>query len=160
MECCGPSDEWDRPLPDEPPVPHRTPDSPTRYGPGSREKIEVMRHRYERGEALYHELDSGTCRSLPEVEEGKTYTSGSVPCLTLRNHCGGQDWFVSTWVHAIQVVKRFAIDQHDEAIRFVEEVKKGLGVFVAYQLKLDDLQGVKEVVTRFKHHVMGRKVSK
>ncbi len=112
---------------DEPPEPEFPPEEPTGYGPGSSDKIDVMRQRFERGLELYHPLDAGTCQTLPESVGGKTYVTGDISGLSLRSHRGSQDWFVSIHVAYVERSKRLWID------------------------------GCREVITWFKYHVGPKK---
>jgi len=149
--------DWELPQPDEPPEPLFPIDEPTGYGPGSPEKIKLMGDRFDAKMPLYHPDDASTCQTLPESVGGKTYVSGHMPGLSLRTHDGTQDWFVSTWVLGVQVVKRFAITEHEVAVDYLQRVKMGGQDFVLYQLKLKDGKGCREVVEWFKYHVGPKK---
>lgn len=50
----------------------RMPASPTRYGPGTKEKVEVMRQRCERGESLFHPDDNPMCTRIPLSNGGQS----------------------------------------------------------------------------------------
>lgn len=57
----------------------RLPRRPTNASPGSREKVEIMRGRYERGEHLYHPLDNRVVYKIlgrgPKVKTERGNTS-------------------------------------------------------------------------------------
>lgn len=86
----------------------RTPPAlPTDARPGSPEKIEVMRLRYENGEHLYH----------PQDATGAVLTSERLhPHMYRRERGNTTDLIVAANFRGTPIWKAFRMDQYDEAV--------------------------------------------
>lgn len=110
----------------------RTPAKATRAAPGSAEKIEVMRQRAERGEALFHPGDS--------TEFGRAYHSQAMPTSDHQTEGrrrkgrkgtgvikAGNRWRASVWDSAqLRTVRLGLFETEEEALAAVAAARKRL----------------------------------